>query len=87
MEGGRVTENGTFHELVSRSVPCFRARGDLMSSKLQVKQQNSRFRHLMAAQLNAAAGESLSNRRKVDEESEEEFFEVNEHTEAKAHQP
>ncbi|TEB37668.1 hypothetical protein FA13DRAFT_1761915 [Coprinellus micaceus] len=68
MEGGKVTETGTFHELAIL--------------------ENSRFRHLMAAQLNAAAGESLSNRRKVDEdpEVEEDFVEVKGHTEAKANQ-
>jgi len=39
LEGGRITESGTYRELVGR--------------------ENSRFRALMAAQLNAAAGESL----------------------------
>ncbi|KAF8161352.1 P-loop containing nucleoside triphosphate hydrolase protein [Crassisporium funariophilum] len=39
LEGGRITESGTYRDLVSR--------------------ENSRFRALMAAQLNAAAGESL----------------------------
>ncbi|KDR75617.1 hypothetical protein GALMADRAFT_248139 [Galerina marginata CBS 339.88] len=39
LEGGCITESGTYHELVNR--------------------ENSRFRFLMAAQLNAAAGESL----------------------------
>jgi len=39
LEGGRITESGTYRELVGR--------------------ENSRFRTLMAAQLNAAAGESL----------------------------
>jgi len=39
LEDGRITESGTYRELVGR--------------------ENSRFRTLMAAQLNAAAGESL----------------------------
>lgn len=39
LEGGRITESGTYRELVT--------------------DKNSRFRALMAAQLNAAAGESL----------------------------
>lgn len=59
-----------------------------MTFNLQANLENSRFRHLMAAQLNAAAGESLSNRRKVgeDPEVEEDFVEVKGHTEAKANQ-
>ncbi|KAF6763007.1 ATP-binding cassette transporter [Ephemerocybe angulata] len=53
LEGGKVTETGTFHDLVTR--------------------ENSRFRTLMAAQLNAAAGESLvSERHEPREEGEEE---------------
>ncbi|KAI0333282.1 P-loop containing nucleoside triphosphate hydrolase protein [Cubamyces sp. BRFM 1775] len=39
LEDGRITETGTYRELVNK--------------------EDSRFRHLMAAQLNAAAGESL----------------------------
>ncbi|KAF9529782.1 ATP-binding cassette transporter [Crepidotus variabilis] len=42
LEGGRITESGTYHSLVSRP--------------------DSRFRALMAAQLNAAAGEKISSR-------------------------
>ncbi|KAF9486088.1 hypothetical protein BDN70DRAFT_794900 [Pholiota conissans] len=41
LEGGRITESGTYQELVER--------------------QDSRFRALMAAQLNAAAGETLTS--------------------------
>ncbi|KAI0365936.1 P-loop containing nucleoside triphosphate hydrolase protein [Pilatotrama ljubarskyi] len=40
LEDGRITETGTYRQLVNK--------------------EDSRFRHLMAAQLNAAAGESLS---------------------------
>jgi len=52
LEGGRITESGTFRELVA--------------------QENSRFRALMAAQLNAAAGESLLGEHDVREEEDEE---------------
>ncbi|KAJ3536650.1 hypothetical protein NMY22_g5934 [Coprinellus aureogranulatus] len=65
MEGGRVTESGTFHELVNR--------------------ENSRFRYLMAAQLNAAAGQSLAAPRETHEQEElEEGIEVEELSEMKA---
>ncbi|KAJ2928652.1 hypothetical protein H1R20_g8473, partial [Candolleomyces eurysporus] len=51
LEGGKITETGTFRELVAH--------------------ENSRFRALMAAQLNAAAGESLLGEREVHEEDDE----------------
>ncbi|KAJ2918548.1 hypothetical protein MD484_g1821, partial [Candolleomyces efflorescens] len=57
LEGGKITETGTFRELVA--------------------QENSRFRALMATQLNAAAGQSVLGEREVHEEDEEaEEFEV-----------
>lgn len=51
LEGGRITESGTYRELVGR--------------------ENSRFRTLMAAQLNAAAGDSLYLGPKHDEKGDE----------------
>ncbi|KAG2016080.1 ATP-binding cassette transporter [Coprinopsis cinerea AmutBmut pab1-1] len=65
LEDGRITESGTFRELVAR--------------------EDSRFRALMAAQLNAAAGESLLHDQQprqgpepCEEDNELEEFEVTE---------
>ncbi|PPQ93850.1 hypothetical protein CVT25_013559 [Psilocybe cyanescens] len=52
LEGGRITESGTYRELVGR--------------------KDSRFRVLMAAQLNAAAGEKLYLGEEVESEQEDE---------------
>ncbi|CDO72646.1 hypothetical protein BN946_scf184985.g65 [Trametes cinnabarina] len=52
LEDGRITETGTYRELVNK--------------------EDSRFRHLMAAQLDAAAGESLAPGASIPPESAEE---------------
>lgn len=54
--GGRITESGTYRELVGLFLSRSYHRSD---NDFQVTDENSRFRALMAAQLNAAAGESL----------------------------
>ena len=59
LEDGRITESGTYRELVSLSF-AYDLKPLLKSmNNLKVGRENSRFRTLMAAQLNAAAGESL----------------------------
>jgi putative ABC transport system ATP-binding protein len=54
LEGGRITESGTYSDLVSLSLERSRSWPNSLDS-FQVTRPESRFRALMAAQLNAAA--------------------------------
>lgn len=65
LEGGRITESGTYQQLV-RVSPGYFATLVLLFFKLD--RADSRFRFLMAAQLNAAAGEKLDANSETAEE-------------------
>jgi ABC-type glutathione transport system ATPase component len=71
LEEGRITESGTYRQLVRQlhgyERPC------LDTNDLQVNRKDSRFRALMAAQLSAAAGDAPTPPPPATEESNDEF--------------